>query len=139
MGENVLGVECVLRNYRLWAISYRLWVLPIASCLSPIAYLRKIVIETSLFYKPAICLPYFVIDHFCSLPRILPLSPSMRGIKGEGCVAKISAVPDRFNRGQLAGFPKNQCLFWVSFIPLHFPFLFLKLTNHGNKGRFGYT
>src|SRR3989338_7758372 len=92
MGENVLGGECVLRNYRLWAISYRLWVLPIASCLSPIAYLRKIVIETSLFYKPAICLPYFVIDHFCSLPYP-PTVPLYEGDKEGGLRRKNIRCP----------------------------------------------
>src|SRR3990167_2586068 len=41
--------------------------------------------------------------------RILPLSLSMRGIKGEGSSQKLSAASsDR----QLASFPQNQCLFW---------------------------
>jgi len=33
------------------------------------------------------------------------------GDKGGGLIAKMASVPDRFNRGQLASFPKNQCLF----------------------------
>ena len=58
-----------------------------------IADFRKIAIETSLFYKLAICLPYFVIAQFLFLTVILPLPPSMRGIKRGGLVSKIVRCP----------------------------------------------
>jgi len=67
-------------------------------------YFRKIAIKDLAILQTCDLAAIHRYHPFLLLHRILPLSPSMRGIKGEGSVAKMSAA---LSGSQLAGFPKN--------------------------------